>query len=144
MSLARKLPDQEVIEWIGNAREVGRPRWEEFVDLWDDDLVKDAIKKEISNASKDDSNMLGTEGRFTHLLDIATDISKQQSTQKPTKRQVVRSKIGPSSEVSLKETASKMTVEIDLNKTPKLAAFLKNNLEKYIQEFHEEEEMEKH
>lgn len=37
-----------------------------------------------------------------------------------------------------------MTVEIDLNKTPKLAAFLKNNLEKYIQEFHEEEEMEKH
>ncbi|KZL24232.1 plasmid partitioning protein RepB [Pseudovibrio sp. Ad37] len=143
MSLARLLPDTEVLEWIGNARGVGRPRWEEFAALWDHDLVKEAIRKEISNATQEDYNELGTEGRFTHLLDIAIDVPKQENRQKRTKRQVVRSKFGPASEVLLKETATKMSFEIDLKKQPKFAAFIRENLESYIQKFREEEEMEK-
>lgn len=62
MSLARKLPDQEVIEWIGNAREVGRPRWEEFVDLWDDDLSRMQLRKRFRTHPKTTLTCLGRRG----------------------------------------------------------------------------------
>ncbi len=141
LSLARTLPDEDVLQWIGPAREIGRPRWEEFIKYWKNDLVISEVRSAIKNIAQPDLDAMSSDDRFLYLLDIAVDkANRVDETKRRNKSHVVRQNYGPSSEILLKKSPSKMTVEVDLNKQPGLAAFIEKNLDRVIAEYKKEEE----
>lgn len=137
LKLARQLPSEEILERVGAAPTIGRPRWEEFAALWQDPSVQKTVEEFLETVSNERFDGVSSDDRFKLLLSIAKkSLSSSSSSIKGYKAD-----IGPDKEIQVKQTDQRLTLEVDLQKHPKFADFLQDNISDLINKFRGEDVM---
>lgn len=137
LKLVRELPPVEILERIGSAPSIGRPRWEEFAALWQETNVEKSIMEFLETVARERFDGILSDERFKLLLSIA----KKNSSKSLSAKTGRKSDIGPNKEIQLKQTDQKLTLEIDLQRQPKFAEFLRENLDDLINKFRKDDVM---
>ncbi|QUS59031.1 plasmid partitioning protein RepB [Pseudovibrio brasiliensis] len=137
LKLARELPAEGILERVGAAPAIGRPRWEEFAALWQAPNVQKAVEEFLETVSNERFDGVPSDDRFKMLLSIA----KRSSSKSSSTNTGYKSDIGPNKEIQMKQTNQRLTLEVDLQKHPEFAEFLQKNLSDLINRFREEDVM---
>lgn len=136
LKLARILPPYEILERIGPAPEIGRPRWEEFAELWQQPQASEAVTRFLASAGNDQFEALSSDERFKEVLSVAKRALAG-------KRAVSdeRTPIGPNKAVYRKQTDQKLTFEVSIKQHPQLAEYLNKHMASLVEQFYEERKM---
>ncbi|MTI15747.1 plasmid partitioning protein RepB [Rhodobacteraceae bacterium RKSG542] len=140
---------EDLLEAIGPAPKIGRPRWEEMQQYFEEGVVKEKYSSILSEvlASSDFKNAFSDE-RFTIVLAalqpkddeaesaVDTEIEVAKADDKPERKSAEYEWIGRE-QVRVQRKGSAFNLVIDEKKHPGLAGFVMARLESVLEEFEE-------
>ena len=136
LKLTRSLPSRELMVRIGAASSVGRPRWEEFAEYWKRSDVQVAVENYLTSIEGHSFEDLPSDERFKKVLSIAKQlVNSSRKAVEPANY------LGPDKAVKIRSNNNKLTIEVNSDRQPELAALVNEQVAKIVNQYFGDQKM---